>query len=286
MIEYGLKQTLEQKLNEKIRSVGLMGKGQIGGVYKICTDQNSYVLKTSDPSERLLTEAEMLEDINKYKIAVPQVIDAGESHLLMDFIKEGSLPKSTMEIEAAEVLSKLHAVTNESRMYGYYYNTTIGPFEQQNEQTQYNWGLFLGQMRIMPMARICYDKGAIGKEFVDGLERLCRDLYKRMDMSAVTPSLLHGDLWAGNILFNIKGATLIDPAIYFGDREMELAFILMFDTFGETFFEHYTEIHPLSKDFYETKVPLYQIYPILVHVALYGTVYVRQLEQVLKRLKA
>ena len=170
-------------------------------------------------------------------------------------------------------------------MYGYYYNTTIASFLQKNEQTQYNWGLFLGQMRIMPMAKICYERGKLSKRTVDQLEILCRDIYKRIDISKIVPSLLHGDLWSGNILFNNDGATLIDPAIYFGDREMELAFILMFNTFGDTFFNAYSEVHPLSDDFYETKVPLYQIYPLLVHVALYGSAYVRQLENILKSLK-
>jgi len=114
---------------------------------------------------------------------------------------------------------------------------------------------------------------------------LCRDLYTRMDMASITPSLLHGDLWSGNILFNMNGATLLDPALYFGDKEMELAYILMLDTFGETFFERYEEVHTLSEDFYDVKVPLYQIYPLLVHVALYGGSYVSQLERLLKRLK-
>jgi fructosamine-3-kinase len=170
-------------------------------------------------------------------------------------------------------------------MYGYYYDTTIGPFSQINEQTQYNWTLFLGQMRLMPIARICYDKGTVSKQTVERLEGLCRDLYKRIDMSKITPSLLHGDVWSGNVLFEKAGACLIDPAIYYGDREMELAFILLFDTFGETFFASYSEVHPLSEEFYETKVPLYQIYPVLVHLALYGGSYAGQLEQLLKRLK-
>jgi len=170
-------------------------------------------------------------------------------------------------------------------MYGYYYDTSIASFSQKNEQTQYNWTLFLGQMRIMPMAKICYGKGAISKQIMERLEGLCRDIYKRIDMSVITPSLLHGDLWSGNILFSKNGAVLIDPAIYFGDKEMELAFIVMFNTFGKTFFNAYSEVHPLSDDFYETKVPLYQIYPLLVHVALYGSSYTGQLEQILKRLK-
>ena len=275
----------EDLLNEKILSEDFMAKGQIGDIYKVNTAQKSYVLKTSHPSDRLKMEAEMLKDINKYGISVPQVIDVGESHLLMDFIKEESQPKCTMETEAANILSKLHSIGNESRMYGYYYDTSIGPFRQINEQTQYNWGLFLGQMRILPMTKICYEKGEIDTKTAERLEHLCRDLYKRIDMSTIMPSLLHGDLWSGNILFNMKGAVLIDPAIYFGDREMELAFILLFDTFGDTFFNTYTEVHPLSDDFYDTKVPLYQLYPLLVHVALYGSSYSGALQRIMEKLK-
>jgi len=168
---------LKDILDEPITSVNLFSKGQIGDIYKVDTPSQSYILKTSQPSPILQTEAEMLKDINKYKISVPEVLSAGESHLLMTFIEEQKLPKCTMEIEAAKILSSLHSVTNESRMYGYYYNTSIGPFEQINEQTQYNWGLFLGQMRIMPMARVCYDRGEIGKDTVKRLEQLCRDMY-------------------------------------------------------------------------------------------------------------
>ena len=104
-------------------------------------------------------------------------------------------------------------------------------------------------------------------------------------MSLITPSLIHGDLWKGNILFNMNGVALIDPALYFADKEMELVYILLFDTFGETFFEHYTEVHPLSADFYDVKRPLYQIYPLLVHVALYGKSYTGRLEACMRALK-
>ena len=279
------KERLASIIENDIISIDFFKKGQIGDIYKVRTVDGSYILKTSQPSDRLKIEAEMLKDINKYNIAVPQVFSVAKDHLLLEFIEESIVPDEVKGLQAAKILSNLHSVTNDSRMYGYYYDTTIGPFDQINEQTQYSWGLFLGQMRIMPMARICYDSGQFSKETVNRLERLCRDIYKRIDMSSITPSLLHGDLWGGNILFNNDGATLIDPAIYFGDREMELAFILMFNTFGDTFFNSYSAAHALSDDFYETKVPLYQIYPYLVHVALYGSAYVSGLEEQLKRLK-
>jgi len=280
-----LQRHLCEYLDQEILSIDFFTEGQIGEIYKINTSYNSYILKTSEPSDMLQIEANMLKDINKYKIAVPKVYDVSQTHLLMEYIETKKQAKCTQEIEAAKILSALHSVTNDSRMYGYYYDTTIGPFSQKNEQTQYNWTLFLGQMRILPMAKICYDKGQISKKVLGRLEGLCSDLYKRIDMASITPSLLHGDLWSGNILFNINGASLIDPASYYGDKEMDLAFILMFDTFGETFFESYSEVHTLSEDFHKVKVPIYQIYPLLVHIALYGGSYVGELERVLQRLK-
>jgi len=280
------KRYFQELLNEEILSVDFLTQGQIGPIYTLQTPTQKLLLKTSGVSDRLQIEANMLEDIHKYEISVPKVLDVSKTHLLTAYIETDTLAVEAQERAAAQILAKLHSVSNESRMYGYWYDTTIGPFAQCNEQTQYNWGLFLGQMRIMPMVRICYDKGMISPSLLKRLESLSRDIYKRIDLSAITPSLIHGDLWSGNILFNRKGATLIDPAIYFADREMELAFIAMFETFGKDFWKNYTVDHPLSKDFYETKLPLYQIYPLLVHAALYGGAYIGGVEQCLKRLQA
>lgn len=280
-----MKEELSEALGVHVEALDLLQHGQIGDIYIADVEGQRYVVKSSEEREKLAIEARMLEDLHEAKIRVPQVIISKESFLVLEHIKTVHQAKTTQEIEAAKLLSRLHSVTNESRMYGYYYDTTIGPFPQKNEQTQYNWTLFLGQMRIMPMAKHCYDQGKLSKQIMERVEGLCRDLYKRIDMSTIYPSLLHGDVWSGNVLFEQQGACLIDPAIYYGDKEMELAFILLFGTFGETFFDAYQENHSLSDDFYENKVPLYQIYPILVHVALYGGSYAGQLEQTLKRLK-
>lgn len=280
-----MQEELSEALGQKVEALDFLQQGQIGGIYRARAGEQNYVLKTSLHTDKLAIEAKMLQDLSDARIRVPRVVMSQGSFLLLEQIECIRKAKCTEETEAARLLASLHSVTNENRMYGYYYDTTIGPFSQINEQTQYNWTLFLGQMRLMPMARICYDKGTVSKQTVERLEGLCRGLYKRIDMSKITPSLLHGDVWSGNVLFEKAGACLIDPAIYYGDREMELAFILLFDTFGETFFASYSEVHPLSEEFYETKVPLYQIYPVLVHVALYGGSYTGQLEQLLKRLK-
>ena len=276
---------LSEALGQEVEAWEFFRQGQIGAMYKATVAGKEYVVKTSTQADKLAIEARMLHDLDDAKIRVPQVILSQGDFLVIEHIKRVPKDSAAQESEAATLVASLHTVTNENRMYGYYYDTTIGPFGQKNEQTQYNWTLFLGQMRIMPMARRCYDGGRISKQVLERLEGLCRDLYKRIDMSTIYPSLLHGDIWSGNVLFEKQGACLIDPAIYYGDKEMELAFILLFDTFGKTFFDRYSEIHPLSEDFYETKVPLYQLYPVLVHVALYGSSYSGQLEQLLQRLK-
>ncbi|MCF6244841.1 MAG: fructosamine kinase family protein [Sulfurovum sp.] len=280
-----LKERLHSVLDKEILSIDFLTKGQVGDVFKVVTSDKICILKTSESSNTLQIESEMLSDINKYDISVPKVFDVSERHLLMEYIDTSDVSKYIEEVEAAKILSTLHSITNESRMYGYYYDTTIGPFRQKNEQTQYNWILFLTEMRILPMVKICYNKSYLSKQIVQKIENLCSGLYKRIDMSKITPSLLHGDLWSGNILFQQKKAVLIDPAIYYGDKEMELAFILMFNTFGDDFFNVYTRKHTLSEDFHDVKVPIYQIYPLLVHIALYKGTYIRQLEETLRGLK-
>jgi len=260
-------------LNEKVQRATFLTQGQIGPIYRLETEKERYLLKTAAPSDRLETEAKMLLDIKKYGIRVPEVVDVSEKHLLMEYIEEENVSVPMRETMAAETLLKLHSVSNDARMYGYWYDTTIGAFEQKNEQTQYHWALFYAQMRLMPMAKHCYEEGLLPKQQLKRIERLCSKLYTRIDMSKIVPSLIHGDLWSGNMLFNMMGAVLIDPALYYADREVELAFILMFNTFGEKFWEHYRQECSLSDDFYETKVPLYQLYYYLVHMAIYGKNY-------------
>jgi len=279
-------QRLSEILESDVSDLQYFSSGQIGDVYRAAFERREIVIKT-DPlqSGDLLTEARMLQDLAENGLRVPEVIASAADILVLEYIEESQNPLYNQETESAKALAALHSVSNESRMYGYYYDTTIASFPQKNEQTQYNWGLFLAQMRILPMAKICYDKGLLDKSLAQRLETLCTSLYRRIDMSLITPSLLHGDVWRGNVLFAEKGVYFIDPAIYFGDKEMELAFILLFNTFGKRFFDTYVNLHPLSSDFYETKVPLYQIYPLLVHVALYSGGYVKELKERLQRLK-
>ncbi len=279
------KRFFSELLDDEIVTVRFLTQGQIGPIYLLEGCKDRYLLKTSEPSHNLPVEASMLEDLARYGIRVPKVYAYAKSYLVTEYIVSVSMPQEKREKDAAALLAKLHAVSNDARMYGYWYDTTIGPYEQKNEQTQYNWALFYAQMRLLPMMRRCLESDAIERSDAVRIEALCDRLHLRLNLARITPSLIHGDLWSGNILFAREGAVAIDPAISFADREMELAFILMFDTFGKTFFEHYSRVHPLSEDFYETKVPLYQLYYYLVHAAIYGRSYLPGVRRCLEALK-
>lgn len=137
-----LTHALSKVLGQEVTSIDFFTSGQIGDIYKIHTaEQNDYILKTSEPSQNLQVEADMLHDLHSYDIRVPKVYDVTSTHLLMEDITPHNQAKCTQEIEAAKLLTKLHSISNDDRMYGYYYNTTIGPFTQNNEQTQYSWGV-------------------------------------------------------------------------------------------------------------------------------------------------
>lgn len=97
--------------------------------------------------------------------------------------------------------------------------------------------------------------------------------------------MLHGDLWSGNILAR-RGRIVatLDPAIYYGHPEVELAFTTLFGTFGEPFFAAYAELAPIAPGFHELRRDLYNLYPLLVHVTLFGAGYLAPVERVLDRL--
>ena len=133
------------------------------------------------------------------------------------------------------------------------------------------------------MARAAEAEGALPAKLLIRLERLAERLPDYLTEPA-HPSLLHGDLWTGNVL--VRGnrvAGFVDPAIYYGHPEIELAFTTLFGTFGATFFETYEKLAPLDREFHAIRCALYKLYPTLVHVRLFGAAYIPPIEQTLSR---
>jgi len=168
------------------------------------------------------------------------------------------------------------------RVPGYERDTLIGPLHQPNPRSE-RWVPFFRDHRLLAMARAAEAEGALPAKLLIRIERLAERLADYLTEPR-HPSLLHGDLWTGNVL--VRGnrvAGFVDPAIYCGHPEIELAFTTLFGTFGATFFETYEKLLPLDREFHDTRCALYKLYPTLVHVRLFGGAYIPPIEQTLSR---
>ena len=213
-------------------------------------------------------------------IRVPKVyftIDIeGISIIVMEFI-ESSLKSGLFWNEFATKLAELHKCSNDK--FGLDHDNYIGSLVQNNSYKD-TWASFFIEERIEPQVKMAYDS----KLLLDEDIKLFNILYKNCDQifPKESPSLLHGDLWSGNFLVDEKGApAIIDPAIYYGHREMELAFTMLFGGYDASFYQVYDEVFPLSKGFMKRK-DIYNVYPLLVHLNLFGSAYLSQIRGILR----
>ncbi|MBV8537650.1 MAG: fructosamine kinase family protein, partial [Alphaproteobacteria bacterium] len=158
----------------------------------------------------------------------------------------------------------------------------IGGLPQTNSPS-YDWPAFFRDHRLLAMGRTALATGRLPQQLMMRLEALAGKLERWIGNDS-RPALIHGDLWAGNILS--RGAqivALIDPALYFADPEIELAFMTLFGSVGEQFFASYGERRKMRPGFFEERRDLYNLYPLLVHVRLFGGAYVAQVDRTLAR---
>ena len=234
-------------------------------------------------SADLELEAYMLGELARLaELPVPHVHFAAPDLLVMEFIEtDGGAITAGVERHAAELLAALHATPRPT--FGYERDTVIGPLPQPNPEAA-GWVPFFRDHRLLFMARKAHREGSVPAALLARLERLAGRLEDYL-VEPAHPSLLHGDLWTGNVL--VRGnriAGFIDPAIYCGHSEIELAFTTMFGTFGAAFFEAYESLAPLEPGFHEVRCALYNLYPTLVHVRLFGSSYLAGIERTLVKL--
>ncbi len=226
----------------------------------------------------LSSESRMLADLAAAGAPVPKVHYGDDRLVVMDYVETDALGLSDDGARAlAETLAALHA--NTAAEFGHGYDVMIGGLPQINERFA-GWVDFFRWKRLDVASWLAMRAGHLSPDLNERLWRLGERLREWLHEPA-QPALLHGDLWIGNVLCRGgRAVALIDPAIAYGHPEIELAFTQLFGGFPSSFLRHYFEIAPPPPGFHEVRRPLYQLYPLLVHAALFGGPYESQVEAI------
>jgi fructosamine-3-kinase len=283
MSEKILTEGIEEHLGERLRSARLMGGGCIGEVYKVELGNGTTLVAKVDRegASHLEREAYMLRYLReRSELPVPEVYHGSKTLLLMEFVEGSSRFPAGAERHAAELLARLHGIT--AGAYGHERDTLIGSLDQPNPWTE-SWINFFREQRLLYLARVAHDAGALPAEDLKRIGRLAERLDGHLE-EPERPSLIHGDVWSANVLAKGDRITaFLDPAIYHADPEIELAFISLFHSFGDPFFERYAEIRGIRAGFFEERRELYNLYPLLVHVYFFGGGYLDSVRRTLRR---
>lgn len=275
--------TIETVLGVRPEGLSALSGGCIGDVYRVhLPDGSSLVAKAADgQGARLGLEGYMLRYLAEHsRLPVPAVRYSSDTLLVMDFIAGDSFLNDAAQAHAADLIADLHGVRGQS--FGLERDTLIGGLPQPNPPTA-RWLDFFRDHRLLYMGQEARRAGPLPAGLFTRLERLCGRL-ERWLAEPEYPSLIHGDLWTTNILAMDGRITgFLDPAIYYAHPEIELAFSTLFNTFGAAFFRRYQEHRPLAPGFFEERRDLYNLYPLLVHVRLFGGGYIASVDRILRR---
>ena len=271
--------TIGRLAGSPVAGVSPLAGGCIGAVYRVTLEDGRAL--AAKVGGGLAVEGFMLRYLaENSRLPVPRVVHAGDELLVMDFIEAKDGIDRPAEIHAAELLAELHGITAEA--FGFERATVIGGLEQPNPWTP-GWLDFFRDQRLLFMGREALDAGHLPGRLMKRLEVMAGRLDRWLEEPAA-PSLLHGDMWTGNVLCREgRIAGFVDPAVYYGDAEIELAFATLFGTFGTPFFERYADLRLLRPGFFEERRDLYNLYPLLVHARLFGGSYVGSVERTLTR---
>ncbi len=266
---------IESKLSEKVVSVNSLGGGCIGNALKVITESgNKYFVKHYSNSKMHSAEANGLIELTKTgSIRIPKVISADSEFLILEFIESAARAKNFSE-KLGEQFAKLHK--NSSSEFGFFENNFIGSTDQINLPQSKNWAEFYFQNRILYQFKLAENNGYSNSELRNGIKLLEEKVNYIFDGSDEPPALLHGDLWGGNYMADEKGnPCLIDPAVYYGHREADLAMTKLFGGFDSNFYKAYDEEYPL-KEGWEYRENIYKLYHVFNHLNLFGSGYYGQ----------
>lgn len=288
MIDRELLSGIEEKARAALGSafvveqVQTVSGGDISPALRVCGAGGAVLVKLGERKATDLFEAEAdglraLACCGAFRVPAVLGIVATESRvaLILEWLAIRPLAKPEDAVRAGEALAALHRTSHPG--YGWARDNYIGATPQCNAPSE-NWPRFFVQSRLQPQFERAAANGFTGELQRQG-ERVCERAPALFLDYRATPSLLHGDLWHGNIgVLDSGQPVLFDPACYYGDREADLAMTELFGGFPLPFYAAYRHAWPLDTD-YERRKPLYNLYHVLNHLNLFGRGYLLQAER-------
>jgi len=251
-----------------------VGGGDISAAWCVRSNDHAVFLKTgsTDSYEMFLAEAEGLRELEKANaVLVPKVLgcvrSSTESMLALEWI-DFDLPGAAAEELLGHQLAKQHRYCKPR--FGWHRDNTIGSTPQRNLWND-DWIEFLTEDRIGYQLRLAAENGFTGELQAEG-NKLMSDLGRLFSGYWPEASLLHGDLWGGNWASSSGQPVIFDPAVYYGDRESDIAMTQLFGGFGAAFYRAYEASWPLATGS-DQRILLYQLYHVLNHLNLFGRSY-------------
>lgn len=285
MLPISLQKAIEAQFH--ILSVEGCGGGDINQAARLNTPDGPFFIKwhPNSPTGMFSAEAKglaLLAQANTL-LRIPQVMSVQEqtndtpAYLILEWFNEGRSHRYAEQLGYG--LANLHQQT--VSQHGLDHNNYIGSLPQSNQFTA-AWVDFYANQRIKPQMEIARRSGELPPHREKLLETLLSRLSEFLPHDNPPASLLHGDLWRGNVMSIVNGPpAIIDPAVYYGHREIEIAFTELFGGLGTRFYETYNEVYPLPPDYVERR-SLYQLYPLMVHMNIFRGAYGNRVDAILR----
>lgn len=243
----------------------------------------SYYFKSGDPSRTYQCESNGLKELSKSPaIRVPEVIAVSDTFILTEYIFECT-PLSNFYTNFGKQIAELHRVKSDS--YGFYEDNFIGDNPQLNIPTksqENNWIDFFFNKRLLFQYKKAEQNHLVTKDMKRSFSHIEYVIESLLKEAIEPPTLIHGDIWVGNFIPTSEyEAVLIDPAVYYGHREAELAMTRLFGGFSQDFYDSYQKQYPLQPG-WEKREKIYRLYHVLNHLNLFGSGYLAEAESLMR----
>ena len=279
-----LRLALEDYHSDRIVELTPVKGGDINLAFRYACGSRMYFVKANrvECMDMFTKESDALNFIGSQKIiSTPEVIELGKSerlaYLILAYI-DPDTPTQPSWQDFGHKLAQLHRVSADS--FGWKQSNYIGSLVQHNEQMT-SWAEFYAEQRLLPLIKHCRDA-----KLLHSVEmRLAMSMPARLHdiCPSEPPSLIHGDLWNGNFICSEKQTPyLIDPSISFAHREMDIAMTLLFGGFSPHFYDSYQDTYPLFPG-WSSRLDIYQLYYLLVHLRLFGSSYHQQVMRIVRK---